>query len=194
MFSTAFKKLLGSKDGRVTILPPACKVGKDVTNNPKAWNIGNIQTARNNYFLHWNFCWQKFIAVVGRNLLFSDSSQKYIWEISFWYLLIKSRTKIWSLNIRRYLRLQHIFMSEARKKLWRPNFQCRKYFLIHFKFAKGVGTLFYQNFTCCRLKCLRGRFDKFHTFWKNTLSNIGHNRFVSQHDSFGKTSGARWKW
>ena len=47
MFSTAFKKLLGSKVGRVTILPPTCKVGNDVTNNPKAWNIGNIQTARN---------------------------------------------------------------------------------------------------------------------------------------------------
>ena len=46
MFSTAFKKLFGSKVGRVTILPPTWRVGNDVTNNPKAWNIGNIQTEK----------------------------------------------------------------------------------------------------------------------------------------------------
>ena len=40
----------------------------------------------------------------GRNLLVSDSSQKRIWEFSFWYLLLKSITKIWSSNIKRYLR------------------------------------------------------------------------------------------
>ena len=54
MFSTAFKKLFGSKVGRVTILPPTWRVGNDVTNNPKAWNIGNIQTEKNSCFVYRN--------------------------------------------------------------------------------------------------------------------------------------------
>ena len=37
-------------------------------------------------------------------LLVSESSQKRIWEFFFWYLVLKSSTKIGSLNIRRYLR------------------------------------------------------------------------------------------
>ena len=37
-------------------------------------------------------------------LLVSESSRKHIWEFFFWYLLLKSSTKIWSSNIRRYLR------------------------------------------------------------------------------------------
>ena len=37
-------------------------------------------------------------------LLDSESSKKFIWEFFFWYLLLKSNTKIWSSNIRRYLR------------------------------------------------------------------------------------------
>ena len=34
----------------------------------------------------------------------SESSRKRIREFFFWYLLLKSSTKIWSSNIRRYLR------------------------------------------------------------------------------------------
>ena len=37
-------------------------------------------------------------------LLVSELSQKRIWEFYFWYLLLKSRTKIQSSNIRKYLK------------------------------------------------------------------------------------------
>ena len=47
--------------------------------------------------------WTVF-SILGRNLLVSDSSQKHIWEFSFRYVLLKSSTRIKSLNIRRYLR------------------------------------------------------------------------------------------
>ena len=38
----------------------------------------------------------------SQNLLVADSSQKHIWEFSFWYLLLTSITKMCSSNIRRY--------------------------------------------------------------------------------------------
>ena len=46
------------------------------------------------------------------NLIFYfELSQKRIWEFFFWYLLLKSNTKIWSSNVRRYLRK----ISDTRK-------------------------------------------------------------------------------
>ena len=54
----------------------------------------------------------------SQNLLVSDSSQKCIWEVSFWYLLIKPSTKIWSSNIRGYL------IEESETRRFRPSLNC----------------------------------------------------------------------
>ena len=43
-FIILFTNVWGSNLDMVTIFPPTCKVIKDVTINPKMWNIGRTQT------------------------------------------------------------------------------------------------------------------------------------------------------
>ena len=44
------------------------------------------------------------LTIIEPYILVSETSQRHIKEFWFWYLLPKSSTKIWSLNIRPYLR------------------------------------------------------------------------------------------